>query len=191
MKANGGGKVPPGTEELMAAELQLRQAQRMEGIGRLAGGVAHELGTPLAVVDGMAQRLERRGDALEEAGAIRGAVERMGRIVRELLAFGAWNSGDRQRVAIRAVLVGAAFLVGFQAAAGPDSLLATMELRDRLLRSEGSLKAREGELGAGEGGDDVPRAAWPVVSSPSWRAERRSSSQVVSRPPSTSPSVGQ
>src|SRR6516162_3413220 len=38
-------------------------------------------------------------------------------------------------------------------------------------------------VGEGLGGDDVPRAAWPVVLRPSWRDEARSKSHVVSTPP--------
>ena len=89
-------------------EGRLRQSAKLAAIGRLAGGVAHELGTPLAVVDGMAQRLERRGEGAGEAGAIRQAVERMGEIVRQLLAFGSQASGERKRVAAASVLAGAA-----------------------------------------------------------------------------------
>lgn len=90
-----------------ALEERLRRSAKLAAIGRLAGGVAHELGTPLAVVDGMAQRLTRRGAGVEEASAIREAVRRMSEIVRELLAFGAWNSGERQRVRARSLVVGA------------------------------------------------------------------------------------
>lgn len=90
-----------------ALEAQLRRSAKLAAIGRLAGGVAHELGTPLAVVDGMAQRLERRGEGATEAGAIRSAVDRMSGIVRELLAFGAFESGERQLVGAHALLVGA------------------------------------------------------------------------------------
>lgn len=90
-----------------ALEARLRRNAKLAAIGRLAGGVAHELGTPLAVVNGMAQRLERRGEGSEEAGAIRQAVDRMGGIVRQLLAFGARESGEREPVAARSLLIGA------------------------------------------------------------------------------------
>ena len=41
---------------------------------------------------------------------------------------------------------------------------------------------------AGEGGEEVPREAWPVLDSPSWRALRPSSTQLLSTPSSTSAS---
>ncbi len=89
-------------------EGRLRRSEKLAAIGRLAGGVAHELGTPLAVVDGVAQRLERHGEAVSDAGAIREAVRRMEGIVRRLLEFGARASGDRRDVAAASLLVGAA-----------------------------------------------------------------------------------
>ncbi|MFP4624889.1 MAG: sensor histidine kinase, partial [Gemmatimonadota bacterium] len=90
-----------------ALEARVRQSEKLAAIGRLAGGVAHELGTPLAVVDGIAQRLVRSGRSESEARAIREAVERMSGIVRELLAFGAVETGERQEVSVRGLLVGA------------------------------------------------------------------------------------
>jgi PAS domain S-box-containing protein len=73
-------------------EEQLRQAQRMEAIGRLAGGVAHDFNNLLAAILGhgelMIGRLEeghpmRRGVEEIQKAAMRGAV-----LTRQLLAFG-------------------------------------------------------------------------------------------------------
>lgn len=71
---------------------RLRQNQQLAAVGRLAAGVAHELGSPLSVIDGHAQRGLRR-EGLSEGerrslGLIRAEVERMSRIVRQLLDFG-------------------------------------------------------------------------------------------------------
>lgn len=76
-------------------EKRLQHAQKLAAIGQLSAGVAHELGTPLSVIDGKAQRALRKDDLpapLEQAlHSIRGEVRRMERIVRQLLDFGRRN----------------------------------------------------------------------------------------------------
>jgi signal transduction histidine kinase/ActR/RegA family two-component response regulator len=81
------------TERTQALERQgevLRHAQRMESIGRLAGGVAHDFNNLLTVVLANASMLLRGSNtastrvALDE---IVGAAERGANLVRQLLAF--------------------------------------------------------------------------------------------------------
>jgi signal transduction histidine kinase len=71
---------------------RLRESEQYALIGRLASGVAHELGGPLSVVDGEAQRLARRGSKngpeIAMIAHIREAADRMAGILRRLLAFG-------------------------------------------------------------------------------------------------------
>jgi two-component system NtrC family sensor kinase len=70
---------------------QLRHADRLSTIGRLASGVAHELGTPLNVVTGHAKRVltgEATGQAVQDSvRIIYDQGERMTRIIRSLLEF--------------------------------------------------------------------------------------------------------
>jgi signal transduction histidine kinase len=79
------------TEARVRAVEQLRHAERLATVGRLAAGLAHEMGTPLAIVGGHAQMIsggEVAGNAvLASAQAIDRETARMGRIVRQLLDF--------------------------------------------------------------------------------------------------------
>jgi two-component system cell cycle sensor histidine kinase/response regulator CckA len=72
--------------ERMELELQLRQAQKMEALGRLAGGVAHEFNNLLTVILGHAQLLNLE-TAREERRAIVQAAEGAGELTRHLLSF--------------------------------------------------------------------------------------------------------
>lgn len=72
-------------------EAELRNAERLAGLGRLAAGLAHEIGTPLNVIIGRAeslQRAESEGDpARRNLGIIVSQGERIARIVRDMLDF--------------------------------------------------------------------------------------------------------
>jgi two-component system cell cycle sensor histidine kinase/response regulator CckA len=72
-------------------EQQVLQFQKMESIGRLAGGVAHDFNNLLMVIQGycdlMAEDLPAGSSLLEELGQIQQASQRAAALTRQLLAF--------------------------------------------------------------------------------------------------------
>lgn len=72
-------------------EEQLKQSQKMEAVGRLAGGVAHDFNNILGVISGHAEllHLQATNDELRnKAGKILAATEKASSLTRQLLAFG-------------------------------------------------------------------------------------------------------
>ncbi|MBI4885713.1 MAG: PAS domain S-box protein [Acidobacteria bacterium] len=77
--------------EKIEMETQLRQAQKLEALGRLTGGVAHDFNNLLTAILGYARLLEEALDAAdprrEDATEIRNAGERAAHLTQQLLAF--------------------------------------------------------------------------------------------------------
>ncbi len=72
-------------------EDQLRQAQKMEAVGQLAGGIAHEFNNYLAIIMGYTELLEREtvgNDSLRMSlSEIKDASQKVASLTRQLLAF--------------------------------------------------------------------------------------------------------
>jgi signal transduction histidine kinase len=88
--------------QLESALEQLRHAERLGTVGKLAAGVAHELGTPLNVVGGSARMIasgELEGDeALEAARTIQQQTQGMSAIIRQLLDFARRRSPEKAQL---------------------------------------------------------------------------------------------
>jgi len=91
--------------ERAAALGQLRHAERLATIGRLAAGVAHELGTPLNVILARAKLAQRQREQPAQVTAhtdtIAQQAQRMTRIVRQLLDFARADESKKEPCDLR------------------------------------------------------------------------------------------
>ena len=99
-----------------ALQVRLASTEKLAAVGELASGVAHELGSPLSVVDGQAQRLLRDYDDGHHAAGtlttIRDQVRRMEAIIRQLMDFARSGPGRRRNASLTGVVRGAVAAAG-------------------------------------------------------------------------------
>ncbi len=89
------------TDARIAAFEQLRHADRLKTVGRLASGMAHELGTPMNVVLARAELigLEAPSEAaVESVKIIKAQIRRMAAMTRQLLDFGRRGRARKQAI---------------------------------------------------------------------------------------------
>lgn len=111
-------------------EQDLRQAQKMEAIGQLTGGVAHDFNNLLTVISGNLEMLERRLSKAEDRELLTEAQEatQLGaELSKRLLAFGRRQSLDPKLIDLNALVSGLVDLLR-------RSLGATIEIEPRLAK---------------------------------------------------------
>jgi len=90
------------------AEKRNRQQQRLEAIGTLASGVAHEINNPLNVVSNFTQltldQMEPGSKEAKRLTTIQSAVGRIGAIIKDLLAFARAESGVSESADMREIV---------------------------------------------------------------------------------------
>jgi two-component system NtrC family sensor kinase len=120
------------TERLLDAQGALVRAAKLASVGRLAAGVAHEVGNPLAAIDNYVELLRRRGVEPELVAALARETGRIDAIVRSLLDYARPRDAAREPLDVGSVVAGAV----------------------ELLRTQGVLRAVTVEL---TGPPDLPR----------------------------------
>ena len=75
------------TDHLLDAQSQLVRSEKLASIGRLAAGVAHEVGNPLGAIGTYVEVLRRRGADGEVVAGLTRELDRIDQIVRGLLDY--------------------------------------------------------------------------------------------------------
>lgn len=95
-------------EELERNRREMVRAEKMASIGRLAAGLAHEIGNPLGVVQGYLDLLGQGGVSPEErkefAQRAEQEVTRVGRLIRQLLDYARPGEGTSSPVGVQKLL---------------------------------------------------------------------------------------
>ena len=90
-------------------EAQLVEAQRLESLGRLAGGVAHDFNNLIGVIlnytAAIAKQLDETGPAAADLGQIQRAAEQAAGLTRKLLIFGRVDRGRPETLDVNQLVI--------------------------------------------------------------------------------------
>ncbi len=104
--------------ELKKAQNDIIRAEKLASVGRLAAGIAHEIGNPIAIVMGYLELLRQPEIAEEEKTDFitrtESEVSRINGIIRQLLDFSRPSDGDQKEVQVHGILEDTAAMFRFQ-----------------------------------------------------------------------------
>lgn len=116
-------------EEQQQLRMKLIQAQKMEAIGTLAGGIAHDLNNILTPIFGHLElarlKIDPDSPVIRHLDAMQRAAERAGYMVKQILTFGRLDSGDISPVEVQVIVKEALKLLR-------ATIPTTIEIRQRI-----------------------------------------------------------
>jgi len=125
-------------------ELRLIQSAKMAALGEMAGGIAHEIRNPLAIISSAAQILLKKGTdpeiRRECAEKIRAATNRAAAIIESLLRFARPSERLVERVDVNSAVEDTLALIGHQVS------LQSIEIDKRLARRLPRVRAGKNQL---------------------------------------------
>jgi signal transduction histidine kinase len=94
--------------ELQRAQQEVIFSEKLASVGRLAAGIAHEIGNPIGIVLGYLELLQRKdideGERWELVGRMANEIQRVNQTIRQLLDFSRPSSNERQAIAIHPLI---------------------------------------------------------------------------------------
>ena len=120
------------TAELMRAEEQLRQSQKMEAVGQLTGGLAHDFNNLLTGISGNLDLLQKRlakgriNDLDRYIVAAQGASKRAAALTHRLLAFSRRQTLDPKPTDVRKLIFGMTDMI--RRTVGPEIMVETVDM---------------------------------------------------------------
>jgi len=116
--------------EIKKAQDDMIRSEKMVTAGRLATGVAHEIGNPLGIILGYLELLKRGdlsdGEREDFLGRIEAEVNRIHQIIRELLDFSRGSGPDHEETAVHELIMETVRLIE------PQPMMAQIEIRQAL-----------------------------------------------------------
>ncbi len=97
-------------------EQQLIQSQKLESIGTLAAGIAHEVGNPLTSISSLVQVIQRTTSdtgVFEKLDLVKNQINRIAKIIRELVDFSRPSNYETRPVNVNAVIQEAVNIVRY------------------------------------------------------------------------------
>jgi len=94
--------------ELQRAQQEVIFSEKLASVGRLAAGIAHEIGNPIGIVLGYLELLQRKdideGERSELVGRMGSEIQRVNQTIRQLLDFSRPSSNERQGLAVHPLI---------------------------------------------------------------------------------------
>jgi two-component system NtrC family sensor kinase len=121
-------------QELKLAQEELIRSEKLASVGRLAAGVAHEIGNPVGAILGYTEMLlkgeAKKKERQELLGRIEAEINRVNKIVRDLLDLARPSETSMEEVDVKQVVEDSISLLSSQKVL--DGIEVNLELRDEL-----------------------------------------------------------
>jgi signal transduction histidine kinase len=104
--------------ELHRAQQEVIFGEKLASVGRLAAGIAHEIGNPIGIVLGYLELLQRKDieadERLELISRMGSEIQRVNQTIRQLLDFSRPGSSERQTISIHPLIQETLAVLGHQ-----------------------------------------------------------------------------